>query len=168
MKHYTKRKRNPRPQQFIPPTGDLAEPMRFAVVNAIHQEVLTANHRVIGEAFNSMAESYVGAEALLVVGHNAEGEIIGAVDHRGNLRKTSKTFPTSIWGGAKHPFYEPQTSMFIGRPPKTEAQVQTEVMEVVEAFRKDFYTEFKDSELNQQFIKALDALQEKKNVSIAS
>jgi hypothetical protein len=149
---------------YIPPTGDLAEPMRFAVVNAVHQEILSANHRNIGEAFNSMNEDYVGATALVVVGHLENGNIVGAVDHRGNLRKTSKTIPASIWDGPKHPFYEPQTSMFIGKLPKTEEQVQAEVMEIVEACRKDFDEEMLSNEINKRFIEALDA-REKSNAA---
>jgi hypothetical protein len=162
-KNRSKRRRNPVPI-YLPPTGDLAEPMRFAVVNATHQEILSANHRNIGEAFNSMNEDYVGNVALLVVGHRSAGEIIGAVDHRGNLRKTSKTYPATIWDGAKHPFYEPQTTMFIGKLPKTEAEVQAEVMEIVEACRKDFDEEMLSNEINKRFIEALDA-REKSNAS---
>jgi len=79
---------------------------RFAVVNAIHQEVLSANHQAIGEAFNSAAEDYIPNFGIVVVA-TQQDKILGEVRRSGELKECRWPLPATIWDGAKHPFYDP-------------------------------------------------------------
>ena len=83
--------------------------IRYAVVNTVHDEVLTANHQVIGEAFNSMMEDYNTPKNLVVVATQND-RILGEVRRNGSLKKNGLKLPATIWDGAKHPFYDPETA----------------------------------------------------------
>ena len=76
----------------------LATETRYAVIDKAHNEVLTANHRVIGEAFNTMNEDFVGGDLIVVATKN--DNILGQVDRRGRLTGFKPKLET-IWSDLK-------------------------------------------------------------------
>jgi hypothetical protein len=67
---------------------------RYAVVDKVHLEVLSANHRAIGEAFNSF-DDWTNNHNLIVVATKKD-KILGEVDRRGNLTNSKIALP-NIW-----------------------------------------------------------------------
>jgi hypothetical protein len=81
--------------------------IRYAVVNYVHQEVMTANHRTIGEAYNSMLEDYNSPRNMAVVATRND-KILGEAARNGTIKYQPKhKFPDTIWGGGKHPYFDP-------------------------------------------------------------
>lgn len=171
MKHYTK-KRHARTNPTPVVEKEVQQEIRFAVINGIHVEVLSAHHRVIGEAFNSMNEGYVSTNGrdissmLLVAAHTVEGKILGAVNHRGELRKTSKTLPDTIWGGERHPYFDP--GMNYGPRQKTPEEVAIEADQLAQSIWSDLDNMTpEDIELSKKMCEALDQLEKKNETSAA-
>lgn len=97
------RKRRPKRSHAI----SLETNIRYAVVHLFHQEVYSANHRVIGEAFNSRDEDYIPTTNIVVVA-TEDDHILGVINRDGSYtRKQPTTLPRTIWSGAPHPFFDP-------------------------------------------------------------
>jgi hypothetical protein len=72
---------------------------RFAVVDCSTNEIMTANHRSVGEAFNSITDTYTNNSNLIVVSH-LDRKILGEVGRTGSIKKRQEyTLPENIWSG---------------------------------------------------------------------
>lgn len=80
--------------------------IRWAVVDHVHGEVFTQNHKVIGEAFNSIDEDYVNTKNLIVVATQND-RIIGEVRRNGVLKDNGRKLPETIWSGPRHVYFDP-------------------------------------------------------------
>jgi hypothetical protein len=89
-----------------PKTENLGPNIRYAIVDVKFQEVLTANHLVIGEAFNTRDESFTPNNNLIVVAHLGD-QIIGEVRRNGILKNNKILLPKTIWSGPLHVYFDP-------------------------------------------------------------
>jgi hypothetical protein len=87
--------------------------IRYAVVDVVHGEVFTANHRNIGEAFNSRDEDYVPTTGLIVVATRND-IILGEVNRKGILKNRGIPNLKTIWDGPRNIWFVP--------PPKENPQ----------------------------------------------
>lgn len=81
--------------------------IRWAIVDHVHQEVYTQNHRDIGEAFNSISEDYVNNKNLIVVA-TRDDQILGEVNRRGGFINIHRKLPETIWSGSPHVYFDPK------------------------------------------------------------
>jgi hypothetical protein len=82
--------------------------VRYSVLHPKFQEIYSANHRSIGEAFNSRDEDYVPTTGIIIVA-TLDDVIIGEINRDGTLKKIQPpNLPKTIWSGFQHPFFDPQ------------------------------------------------------------
>lgn len=81
--------------------------VRYAVVDVVHGEVFTANHRVIGEAFNSRDEDYIPTTGIIVVA-TLNDVILGEVNRKGILKNNGIPNLKTIWDGPKNIWFVPK------------------------------------------------------------
>jgi hypothetical protein len=86
--------------------------VRYAVVDIVHQEVLTQNHLSIGEAFNSKDEDYNSAKNLVVV-LTRNDVIIGEVKRNRQLKNNKIKLPKTIWDAPINLFFNPKLTTLL-------------------------------------------------------
>lgn len=97
------RKRRPKkPKSAV----TLTPQIRYAVIDVVHGEVFTANHKVIGEAFNSRDEDYVPTTGIIVVA-TLNDVILGEVNRRGELKSDGVPNLKTIWDGPRNIWFVP-------------------------------------------------------------
>ena len=84
-------------------------PIKYAIVDHVHKEVLSANHLVIGSAFNSKDEDFIPNDNLVVVATQKD-KILGEVKRNGVIKESSLVLPETIWSGPKHPYFNPSVT----------------------------------------------------------
>ena len=97
------RKRRPRRPKSAKP---LSPQIRYAIIDIVHGEVLSANHKVIGEAFNSRDEDYTPITNLRVVA-TLEDVILGEVNRKGVIKSNGVPNLKTIWDGSMNIFFVP-------------------------------------------------------------
>lgn len=80
--------------------------IRYAVVDVQHGEVFTANHRMIGEAFNSRDEDYIPTTGIIVVA-TLNDIILGEVNREGIIKNNKIQKLKTIWDGPKNIWFVP-------------------------------------------------------------
>jgi hypothetical protein len=83
--------------------------IRFAVVNTIHQEILSANHRSIGEAYNSRDEDWIPVKGLVVCA-TMNDNILGEVSRTGFIKNNNIKLPDTIWSGPMNIHFTPTSA----------------------------------------------------------
>lgn len=81
--------------------------VRYAVVDVRFGEVFTANHKVIGEAFNSRDEDYIPTTGIIVVA-TLNDVILGEVNRQGVLKNNGIPNLKTIWDGPKNIWFVPK------------------------------------------------------------
>lgn len=97
------KKRQPRRPKVETPPAEI----RYAVVDVVHGEVFTANHKIIGEAFNSRDEDYIPTTGIIVVA-TSNDVILGEVNRKGIIRSGGIPNLKTIWDGPKNIWFVPQ------------------------------------------------------------